>query len=356
MTSRERVLGALRREPIDRVPIHDSPWFTAVERWHEEGLPPDTTPEEYFGYEFAASSADLSLQLPQETVEETDDYTVVRNANGAIVMNFKAATSTPEYRGFTVTSSQVWKEHRDRYTYNDSRIDTDEGLAGNQAAHQRGMFCNYGAAIGYDRTQGIVGSENLLMAMATEPDWAEEMFAMGIDLAIAAGEAMHRAGYHFDGVFVYDDNGYRNTTLFSPDMYRRLLMPHHARLCRWAHEHNWPVLLHSCGCVRDRVGDFIDAGFDCLQPLEVKAGMNVISLKRQYGDRLSFMGGIDVRCMSHPDPAVIEKEIVEKFAVAKQGSGYIYHSDHSVPDNVSFQQYQRVIELVRQHGRYDGDA
>jgi uroporphyrinogen decarboxylase len=84
--------------------------------------------------------------------------------------------------------------------------------------------------------------------------------------------------------------------------------------------------------------------------------MNVISLKRQYGDRLSFMGGIDVRCMSDPDPIAIEREIAEKFAVAKQGSGYIYHSDHSVPDNVSFQQYQRVIELVRQHGRYDGGA
>jgi hypothetical protein len=51
-------------------------------------------------------------------------------------------------------------------------------------------------------------------------------------------------------------------------------------------------------------------------------------------------------------PAVIEEEIKTKVTVAKKNGGYIYHSDHSVPDNVSFQQYQRVIELVRKYGAY----
>jgi uroporphyrinogen decarboxylase len=89
-----------------------------------------------------------------------------------------------------------------------------------------------------------------------------------------------------------------------------------------------------------------------LQPLEVKAGMDLVKLKRMWGDRLSFMGGIDVRAMADPDPAVIEREIAEKVSVAKAGGGYVYHSDHSVPDNVSFEQYQRVIELVRRYGSY----
>jgi uroporphyrinogen decarboxylase len=172
-------------------------------------------------------------------------------------------------------------------------------------------------------------------------------------LAIDCAEGMLRAGYQFDGVFVFDDHGYRNATLFSPQVYHDVLKPHHARLCNWAHDHDWPVILHSCGCVRERVPDFIDAGFDCLQPLEVKAGMDLVDLKRRYGDRMAFMGGIDVRCMCDPDPAVIEREIADKFAVAMQGSGYLYHSDHSVPDDISFEQYKRVIDLVRKYGRYD---
>jgi len=64
------------------------------------------------------------------------------------------------------------------------------------------------------------------------------------------------------------------------------------------------------------------------------------------------MGGIDVRAMAHPDPAMIEREISTKIPFAKKGGGYIYHSDHSVPSSVSFEQYRRVIELVRKYGAY----
>jgi len=56
--------------------------------------------------------------------------------------------------------------------------------------------------------------------------------------------------------------------------------------------------------------------------------------------------------MAHPDPTVIEREIATKIPAAKEGGGYIFHSDHSVPDNVSFAQYQRVMELVKKYGRY----
>ena len=80
--------------------------------------------------------------------------------------------------------------------------------------------------------------------------------------------------------------------------------------------------------------------------------MDLVELKKQYGDKLSFMGGIDVRAMADPDPAVIEQEIRTKVPVAMEGGGFIYHSDHSVPDSVSFDQYRRVIDLVLEYGTY----
>ena len=97
----------------------------------------------------------------------------------------------------------------------------------------------------------------------------------------------------------------------------------------------------------------IETGFDCIQPIEVKAGNDLVKLKKDYGDQLSFMGGIDVRAMASPDPDDILREISSKIPIAKQGGGYIYHSDHSVPSNVSFEQYCRVIELVNEYGKYD---
>jgi uroporphyrinogen decarboxylase len=190
------------------------------------------------------------------------------------------------------------------------------------------------------------------MALALDPDWVQEMFESNAYLVTKGAGELLKKGFQFDAAFVYDDLGYRNGLLFSPEMYRKCLKPYHKKIIDFFHEHNKPVILHSCGNVTEAVDDLIEAGFDCLQPLEVKAGMDMVGLKKKYGDRLSFMGGIDVRTMKNPDPLVIEEEIKTKITEAKKQGGYIYHSDHSVPDDISFQQYCRVMELVKQYGSY----
>jgi uroporphyrinogen decarboxylase len=111
-------------------------------------------------------------------------------------------------------------------------------------------------------------------------------------------------------------------------------------------------ILHSDGNLWPLIPHFIEAGINCVQPLEVKAGMDVRELKRRFGDQLAFMGGINVTAMYDPDPRIIEEEIRSKFEVAKVGGGYIYHSDHAVPPNVSFERYERIMELVRNYGEY----
>lgn len=352
MTSRDRVLAALNHQEADRVPIHDSPWGHTISRWHKEGLPHDQSPEQYFGYELACQGADLSLQLPHTVLEETETYTIYKDANGAVRRSFKDHESTPELIDFTITSHEIWEEYKPRLAWNDGRVDWKNGLKANKRFREEGKFVCYSAAFGYDKAQGIVGSERLLMAMVEEPDWVKDLFDTAVDLLIDACEQMTARGFVFDGAFVYDDMGYRNATLFSPAAYRALEFPSQKRMCNYFHDKGMKVILHSCGNVNQFVPMLIEAGFDCLQPLEVKAGMDLVQLKKEFGDRLAFMGGIDVRAMAADDPAVIEREISSKIPVAKVGGGYIYHSDHSVPSNVSFEQYKRVIELVHKYGTF----
>jgi uroporphyrinogen decarboxylase len=96
----------------------------------------------------------------------------------------------------------------------------------------------------------------------------------------------------------------------------------------------------------------IDAGFDCLQALEVKAGVDLGYLVKEYGKHLCFMGGVDVREW-FGDTARLEKEVREKLAIGMSNpGGYIFHSDHSLPPQVSLQNYTRVVELVKQYGVY----
>ncbi len=352
LSPQERINIVLNHREADRIPIQDHPWGTTVERWHREGLPEGQTPNDYFDFEMREFGFDASLQLPEEKIEETDEYTLVRNRDGALVKNWKHATSTPGWVDFLIKDRSSWEEYKSRLTMNSSRVDWEKELGRCNKAREQGFWVRLVTAIGYDRVQTIVGSERLLMAMIEAPDWVKDMFSTVAELVINAAEEMMARGFQFDGVLFCEDMGYRNALLFSPALYRELAMPCDRRLCDFFKAKGLKVMLHSCGNVMELVPYLIEAGFDCLEPLEVKAGMDLIKLKKDYGDRLAFMGGIDVRKMADPNLEVMEEEIRTKITVAKQGGGYIFHSDHSVPDNVSLEQYEKCIELVHRYGKY----
>ncbi len=77
--------------------------------------------------------------------------------------------------------------------------------------------------------------------------------------------------------------------------------------------------------------------------------MDLIKLKKEFGDNITFTGGIDTRLYSSNDERLIENEIKLKLEEAKQGGGYIYHCDHSILHNVSFSKYKKVIDLVKKY-------
>ncbi len=108
--------------------------------------------------------------------------------------------------------------------------------------------------------------------------------------------------------------------------------------------------MHSCGNITELIDDLVGIGLDALNPLEIKAGMDSIALKAKYGDRLVFQGGIDVRNWN--DPAKAEAELREKLPILKRNGGYIFHSDHSIPETVSLKDYQFVLALAMELGRY----
>lgn len=352
MNSRERILKTLRHEEPDRVPIQDAPWPSTISRWQKEGLPAEIPVDEYFGYEMALFWPELTPRSPIRVLKCTDEFIIETTAFGGVRRNFRDLSTTPEVVEWPVKTRADWDAIKERLTPDFTRVDWVTGLANFQRAQADGKYICFAAPMGYDHFQSYIKSEELLVLIITEPDWARDMFSTHARLAMQMAEMMMSNGFTFDGAFLFDDMGYRNSSLFSPETYRNVLFDSHKMLTDFCHAHNLPVILHSCGCVKGLIPHLIEAGFDCLQPLEVKAGMDLIELKKQYGERIAFMGGIDVRAMADPNPAVIEEEIRRKFEVAMPGGGYIYHSDHSIPKNVSFEQYKRTIALVRKYGQY----
>jgi len=186
--------------------------------------------------------------------------------------------------------------------------------------------------------------------MYEEPDMVVDMFNTYLDCCIREFSKIWDAGYRFDCISWPDDMGYKGTTFFSNEMYRELLKPVHKRAVDWAHERGIFAHLHSCGNIMTRIDDLVDIGLDALNPLEVKAGMDPVGLKQRYGDKLVFHGGINA--VLWDDREAIIDEIRRILPALKEGGGYIFSSDHSVPNTVSAENFRAIIDEVKRTGAY----
>ncbi len=144
--------------------------------------------------------------------------------------------------------------------------------------------------------------------------------------------------------------GYKRHQFFSLKMYRQLIKPFHQRAIDWAHAKGIKAHLHSCGDINPFVPELIGMGLDALNPLEVKAGMDPLRLKREYGKDLVLHGGINAVLWDRPD--LIQAEMARLIPTLKESGGYIFSSDHSVPSSVSLEGFRQITALAKQLGAY----
>jgi uroporphyrinogen decarboxylase len=192
----------------------------------------------------------------------------------------------------------------------------------------------------------------MLMGMALDPEWVQDMCRVYADLTLRLLETLFSEEGPPDGAYFFEDMGLRGRPFMSPQMYKDILWPSHKRTFDFCHARGLPVVVHSCGFVEPLVPGLIEAGMDCLQAMEVKAGMDLVHLKQLYGDRIAFCGGMDIRALETNDPAAVEAELAGKLPAAMAGGGYILHTDHSISTRVRYETYKYFLERGRAMGTY----
>ena len=352
MNSWERFKRMYDHREADRIPIIDDPWAGTLRRWKREGMPKDVDWCDYFDIDkIGVINIDISPRYPEVTLEETDRYAIRTSPWGVTMKHFKEEDSTPEFLDYKVTTPEAWEEAKKRMTLSDDRIPWDYLKENYDKWRAEGRWIRGVFWFGFDVTHSwMMGTENVLVAMIEEPEFIEDIFDTYLNHTIALYDRLWDAGYHFDEMFWYDDMGYKGTTFFSNDLYRELLKPVHKRAVDWAHSKGVYAHLHSCGDIMTLLPDIVATGVDALNPLEVKAGMDVFEIKRKYGDRLTLHGGINAVKWSDAD--AILAEIDEKVPVLKQNGGFIFSSDHSIPNAVSLDNMKRIVAEVKRVGRY----
>lgn len=356
LTSRERVQRMFERKDQDRVPRYDSYWNETIARWQGEGLKGDHAAAlDMLETDFHSLGVIWPRPFPNQRiiVEEDAETQVIRDEFGATGRFWKDKSGTPEHIGFDCDSREKW-ETIYKPALQNAPIQVDLAAFRTQYEKARAMkrWIHWHAAESFEETRKIVGDEVVAMAMVTDPEWVRDMSQTYTDCLLREFDAIWSLGLEVDGVFMWGDMAYNRGTFCSPKMYREFIWPDHKRLADWAHGHGLKFIYHTDGNVNGVMDLYIDAGFDCLQPLEAKAKMDIRDLCPQYGDRIAFQGNINVMVMMTNDLDRIEDEIRAKFAAGMATNGYSYHSDHSVPPQVSLETYQQIIKFVERYGQY----
>ena len=220
-------------------------------------------------------------------------------------------------------------------------------------------FFGLSALLSENITQGAL--DEWLCMLMVEKQAATDMMARATDAAIERLKLYHQAAG--ERVMVWgvasDDGGTQRGGLIQPDLFREMLLPHYQRFCAWVHEHTpYKTFVHSCGAVGDYVEDWIGAGVDILNPVQISAaGMDAPTLMRRFGGRIVFWGGgADTqRVLPVASPEEVRRHVranLDTFTAGRTRGGFVFTQVHNIQPNVPAENVEAMLAEAHEYGRY----
>ncbi|MBN1425424.1 hypothetical protein JXA88_12795 [Candidatus Fermentibacteria bacterium] len=350
MTSRERVLTALRHGEPDRVPIFD---FIYSRRLFKEVI--GRIPESYN----AEDVTDCCRRVGYDMVPipfggvagfvEPGGGDTFRDEWGTTYKKDPQAWPIDAPVAFPLRGRSDWKN----YTVPDPSIPTRlRQVTTAVRLAQASDMAVAGIVRGpFSATWLLFGFETFATLLYDDPDFIDDVLTAITDFFIEGARRMVQTGV--DAVFFADDYGSSESPLISPWHFERHILPQVGRLVRAVRDMGAPVIMHSDGHIRPLLSGLLRAGIDAYHPIERRAGMDLGELKRAYGQRLCLLGNVDnTTTLVTGSPKAVQVETLECLRTAGPGGGYILASDHSIKDDVPNENVFALYEAGRRWGRY----
>lgn len=389
-SSREVVDALLRGKPAERIALMESPWADTLANWVREGYPTRKThkhkgqkrwnpedgmwvdaeeegdylepvpPWEHFGFDMVGTAGWFDIQPLrgyEELVEETEEWTVKRNGAGAALKYWKHKSGTPEHIDFRMDSRAVWEnEYRAKVvTWDPLRItDLDDQIKNTADARAANRWVHYGHMFIWEIARQSLGDVNLYQNLLLDPGWIRDFNQVYTDLYQTAFNILFDQIGLPDGIWLYEDLGYKNGLFASPKVFSELIFPYYRQMVDFFHARDLPVVLHSCGSVAAALPLIVDAGFDALNPMERKAKDNdPFIFAEKYGHRLAFVGGLDARIFETNDRDLIKRQMAAYLdGMKSRGARLVFASDHSLSTRVTYDTYRYAVDVYHEHMWY----
>jgi len=342
----------LHGHPGDRVLLHDAPSADILAAWESQGYPPGADPVDHFDYAIAECGGWFGWCAgPDDVVAETPAARTVRTGNGALLRWWAHQPAAPEHLDYAITSRAIWeRDYRPRLTtFDPARVDVAGAATSLARRRAQGRWACYAHQFLWENLRATLGDERMLFAIVDEPGWIHDFCRVYTDLYKAAFAHLFAHAGKPDGIWLYDDLGYRNRLFCSPATLERLIFPYYTELVDFFHAHQLPVIFHTCGCQAQIIPQLIAAGFDALNPMEARAGNDLFAFADLYGDRIAFIGGFDARLLDTADEAAIRAAVYHHIEGLRQrGARFVFGTDHALVTTTPYRAYQTALAAARE--------
>lgn len=206
--------------------------------------------------------------------------------------------------------------------------------------------------------RGIRDIAEWYMSSVSRPDYVYKVFEGQCEIALENLKNAHQAvGERITAIFMTGtDFGMQTGPMISPKTYRKLYKPFHQILNDWVHNNTtWKVYMHCCGGIYPLIPDFIEAGFDILNPVQTSAsGMDPQTLKQQFGNEITFWGGgVDTQnTLPFGSAEEVYKQVKERIQIFGKGGGFVYNTVHNVQAGIPIENLLALYQSYRDNRDY----
>ncbi len=372
MNSRERFLRCNRFQSVDHAPIVEiATWGQTVERWLSEGMPGDVDTafyingNEYFGFErweYLPLEVGMAPGFDHEVIEEDERTVLFRGGEGIVHRALKEGlvrgtrASMDQYVSFPVTDRAGFLEMKKRYDPH-SPVRYPRWWQDHVRCYEGRDYPLALTGIGgfglYSMLRRWMGTENACTVFYDDPALAEEMLEFLTEFFI---ELTTRAltDVEVDWHNYFEDFAFKTGPLVSPGIFERFMLPRYRRMNEHLRAHGVDIIsLDSDGNIEVLLPLIVEAGFNHICPFEQAAGMDAVRIRAEYGNAFAIMGGIDKRELAKGRKE-IERELLRQVPQLLESGGYIPTVDHSIPPDISYENFLYYLDVKRKliEGRY----
>ncbi|MBI3910541.1 MAG: methyltransferase [Armatimonadetes bacterium] len=201
--------------------------------------------------------------------------------------------------------------------------------------------------------RGIRDVEEWYVSTVTRRDYVYRVFEKQCEIALQNLEVLiPLLGDRVQAVFLTGtDFGTQRGLFSSRKAYRDLFKPFHTQVNNLVHQKtHWKTFIHSCGSVVELIPEFIEAGFDILNPVQCSAaGMDARTLKREFGRYLTFWGGgVDTqKTLPFGTPEEVYREVRERIEIFGEGGGFVFDTIHNIQGNTPVENVLALLRAIR---------